>query len=61
MVRFKGGGDDDVVSGRQLEALTHLPLVGEGLNASSHLLLLQDVLAQVDVPVTFELTTEEDE
>lgn len=58
-VWFEGGGDDGVVSGRQLEALTHLPQVDEGLTASHRRCPQQDVWAQVDVTATFILTTEE--
>lgn len=57
---FEGGGDDGVLSRRQLEPLTHLPQVDEGLTASHSRLLQQDIRAQTDISATFILTTEEE-
>lgn len=59
-VRFKCGGDDDVLSRRQLEPIAHLPQVDEGLTASHRRLRQEDVRTKVHVGETFKLTTEEE-
>lgn len=59
-MRFKGGGDDGVLSGRQFESVAHLPQVNEVVTASHSRPPQQDVRAQVDVTATFILTTEEE-
>lgn len=59
-VRFKGGGDNGVLAGRQFESVTHLPQVDEVLTASHSRPPQQHVRAQVDVTATFILTTEEE-
>ena len=50
MVRVIGGGDDDVLSRQQLEALAHLTQLGvfrfkDGLRAGQHLRAQVDALA----------------
>lgn len=59
-VRFEGGGDDGVLSGRQFESVTHLPQVDKVLTASHSCPPEQHVRAQVDVTATFILTKEEE-
>lgn len=59
-VRFEGGRDDGVLSGRQFEAVAHLPQVDEVLTASHSRPPQQDLRAQPDVTTTFILTTEEE-
>lgn len=59
-MRFEGGGDDGVLSGRQLEPFTHLPQIDEGLTAGHSHATQQDIRAEVDVSATFILSTEEE-
>lgn len=44
---FKGGGDDDVLSWRKMDALRHLPQVNVGLTFSFGGVVQEEVLLQV--------------
>ena len=54
-VRFEGGRDDQVLPWRQLEAGADLPLVGESLGLGGLGVGQEEVLVQVDLPLSVEL------
>lgn len=56
LVRLKGGWDDQILSRGQREAAAHFSQVDEGFRASSGGMMQEEVLVQVDVPLTAELT-----
>lgn len=56
LVGFEGGRDDQILSGRQTEAAADFSQVDEGFGASGRGMAQEEVLVQVDVPLTAVLT-----
>ena len=52
LIRFVGGGDDDVLSWRQAEATAHLTSVDEGLRAGSQAAAQEEFAIQADIPLS---------
>lgn len=61
LVGLKRGGDDDVLPGGQLEAVTDLPQVDEGATHCHRLLSQQHIWAQVDVGAALILPSNTDD
>lgn len=57
LVRLEGGWDDQVLSRWQLEAGAHLPQVDEGLRPRRLSVGQEEVLVQVDIPLSAKLQT----